>query len=116
MTSTGDPPSEPEPFHLRSVDSGDWWCVLTLTGELDLASGPLLREAVDDALRRGRRHVAIDASGVSFIDSSGLMALLKARRKATAAGGSLRLTASSVPVLRVLELTGLTDELLDRRR
>ena len=116
MTSTGAPPGEPEPFHLLSVDSGDWWCVLTLTGELDMASGPGLREAVDDALREVGVTSRSTPPGLSFIDSSGLMALLKARQQATAAGGSLRLTATSVPVTRVLELTGLADELLDRRR
>ena len=116
MTSGEAPPSEAEPFHVRGADSGDWWCLMTLTGELDPASGPRLHEAVDEALRRGRRHIAVDASALSFIDSSGLVALLTARDRTNAAGGSFRLTAASPAVTRLLEVCGLTDELMHRRR
>lgn len=116
MTGTQRPPGEPEPFVLVSTDSGEWWCRITLSGELDMATAPRVRQAVDEALHRGRRQVAIDASRVSFVDSSGLVALIAARRDVTAAGGTLRLTAVSATVNRVLELAGLADELLGRRR
>lgn len=115
MTSTGPSPGEPELCRVQSVDSGDWWCRITLSGELDLAGAPRVRQAVDDALGRDRRHIAVDAAGLSFIDSTGLVALLNAREEVTAAGGSLRLTAASPAVTRVLEMAGL-DDLLEQRR
>jgi|SoiMethySBSTD1v2_1073268.scaffolds.fasta_scaffold11973_1 anti-sigma B factor antagonist len=116
MTEAGSFPEQPEPFAVTSVDSGDWWCQISLAGELDIATGPQLRQAVADALGRGRRHVAIDAGRLSFIDSGGLVALLTARNEVTAAGGSLRLTDTSAQVTRVLEMAGLADELCDHRR
>ena len=116
MTSTGAAPGEPELFDLQTVDSGDWWCLITLTGELDLAGAPRFRQAVDDAVGRNRRHLAIDATGLTFIDSSGLVALLAARDEVTSGGGSLRLTGASTAVTRVLRMAGLIDELLDHRR
>ena len=116
MTVTGPFPEQPEPFTVTSVDSGDWWCRIALVGELDIATGPQLRQAVADALGRGRRHVAIDAGRVSFIDSGGLVALLTARNEVTAAEGTLRLTDTSAQVARVLEMAGLADELCDHRR
>ena len=52
---------------------------------------------------------------VTFIDSTGLSAILRGRRDAVAAGGSLRLTDASRTVLLVLDITNLTDELIERR-
>lgn len=116
MTSTDAAPGEHELFDVRSLDSGDWWCLITLTGELDLAGVPRFRAVVDDAVARNRHHLAIDATGLSFIDSSGLVALLTARDEVTSDGGSLRLTGASTAVTRVLRMAGLIDELLDHRR
>lgn len=115
MTSRGTPPGVPGSFDVHSVDSGEWWCRVTLSGELDMATGPQFRAVVDAALSRDRRHIAVDASGLTFIDSSGLVALLSAREQAMALEGSLRLTAASPAVLRVLDMAGVADELLDQR-
>ena len=115
MTSRGASPGVPGSFDVHSVDSGEWWCRVTLSGELDMATVPRFRAVVDDALARDRRHIAVDASGLTFIDSSGIVALLSARERAMAVEGSLRLTAASTAVLRVLEMAGIADELLDQR-
>src|SRR5690242_50489 len=45
--------------------------VLTLAGELDLATAPALQERLDHAMR-GKSAVVIDLSRLRFIDSSGL--------------------------------------------
>jgi anti-anti-sigma factor len=84
--------------------AGDGTASLALEGELDLASAPTFEMAVSEALS-GAVAVEIDAGGVSFMDSSGLRALLSARRNADAAGRNLRLVRASDAVSRVLEVT-----------
>ena len=59
--------------------------------ELDLASGGEVREQVQRAVAGGSRSVVIDLSGVRFCDSSGVGALIAARRLMRSCGGELRL-------------------------
>jgi anti-sigma B factor antagonist len=80
--------------------------VLTLGGELDLATVPLLQEQLDPAVR-GRGAVVVDLSGLRFIDSSGLQMLAQAELKLRASGGQLVLVRGSRAVCRVFELAGL---------
>ena len=82
------------------------WHVLTVTGELDLASSPLLTQrlqAVPDSAA-----VALDLSEVTFIDSSGLGAIVSANGRLTDRGGRLAVIAPERgPVDRLVALTGL---------
>jgi anti-sigma B factor antagonist len=100
------------PLVLHSEDIGGSWCRLTLRGELDLDSAPRLRRAVEDAVGRGRNRFSIDAAAVTFIDSSGLMVLLNARSELADGGGTLHITDPSGPVMRILEIAMLADELI----
>jgi|SRR5918997_162345 anti-sigma B factor antagonist len=102
---------QPLVVHIR--DAGDRGCHLTLRGEFDLHTAPLLRQALDDAVGRGRDQVVIDAAGVRFLDSSALMVLLAARDAVVAGGGRLHVAEASTSVRRVLEMVALTDLLLD---
>jgi len=47
---------------------------------LDIASGPKLDAAVEEALGEGAREVVIDLGGATFVDSAGLGALIRAVR------------------------------------
>jgi anti-sigma B factor antagonist len=109
MTTEEAEPGQPQPFNVESADFGERWCQLTVRGDVDVDTAPRLENAVEDALRRGRRHVAVDMSSVSFMDSTALRALLRAREDARADGGSLRVTRASRAVVLLLELTDLTD-------
>ena len=102
-----------QPLALHTSDSGEWRCHVTVSGELDLNSAPVLREVLEDAVGRGRNRVSIDAAGVTFIDSSALMVLLTARNDLIAGGGTLHLTDASPPVTRILEIAMLTDLVID---
>lgn len=113
MTNGEAEPGAPRPFRVDSADSGQW-CHLTVHGDVDVATAHLLGEAVREALDRGRRHIAIDMRAVTFMDSTGLSAILTEREGAVAAGGSLRVTDTSSAVLLVLDATNLTTVLLDR--
>ena len=79
---------------------------VTLRGELDLDRAGALAEELSALTNQGATAVELDASGLNFIDSSGLRALLSAREQLDSAGASFRLTAVSPAVERVLEMTG----------
>ncbi|MCU1398825.1 MAG: anti-sigma factor antagonist [Acidimicrobiales bacterium] len=82
--------------------------VVVAEGDIDLAGGPLLDTAI---LRVENAHpVVIDLAAVEFIDSSGLRSLLAASRRAEARGTSVVLRHPSVGVLRLLSITGTTEQ------
>ena len=63
-----------------AVERQDGVTRLDVAGELDLATAPALREAVAGLLAAGEAlTLVLELSGVSFLDSSGLGALLQAR-------------------------------------
>jgi len=81
--------------------------IAELTGELDIASAPALREQLLSLLGPGSSRLVIDLSEVSFCDASGLAVLVNTGRRARLLGGFLRLAAVSPQVARVLNITGL---------
>ncbi|CAL9447304.1 hypothetical protein SUDANB37_02383 [Streptomyces sp. enrichment culture] len=67
------------------------WTVLSVSGELDLVSSPVVRRLVHDAVADGRHDVVLDLSGVRFCDSSGVGVLIASRRLLYSCRGRLRL-------------------------
>ena len=65
--------------------------VVTARGEVDYATSPLLRDPINDLVVDGRIHLVLDFSEVSFLDSTGLGALIGARRRVHTFKGSLAL-------------------------
>ncbi|MFC6087661.1 STAS domain-containing protein [Saccharothrix lopnurensis] len=102
-------PVEPPPFDLdvRVGRAGDAH-VVALSGELDVDSAPPVHAAVDDALRAGPPLLVLDLSEVVFFGSPGLSLLLGAHERALGAGGAVAVVADRRPVLRPLEVTGVT--------
>lgn len=88
--------------------------IFTLDGELDVASSPMLREELSRAIEGGCRRIVIDMSSVSYMDSSGLSALVVAH-KALGSRGSLALVGSRPTIERVLRFTQF-DKVLDLYR
>ncbi|MFD7136739.1 STAS domain-containing protein [Streptomyces sp. NPDC059894] len=84
----------------------DTRALITLAGEIDLATAPLVRAAVAACLRDGIRSVDVDLTGVTFCDASGLNAFLLASRLATEAGTTLRLHHPPPAMTRILDITG----------
>jgi anti-sigma B factor antagonist len=101
---------EPTPAGLRldRVTTTDGVHVI-VHGEVDMATAFRLREELVDAGSSKPPHVTIDAAGVSFIDSSGLSALVEAR-DVLAPATNLRLTGLNGHVRRLLQISGLIDE------
>jgi anti-sigma B factor antagonist len=81
--------------------------VLRLTGELDVATAPRLREEIDSLTERCVWTVSVDMSSLSFIDSSGMAALVAALKRLRAGGGELTLHSPNLSAMKVLAITGL---------
>jgi len=86
----------------------DTHTLVTVSGEVDLDTCGRLWDALRPCLRPGARTV-LDGSGITFIDCCGLRILELARLRADAGGGRLVLAAPSEPMLRLMELAGVTD-------
>jgi anti-sigma B factor antagonist len=83
--------------------------VLSLSGELDLVSGPRLEEALRVLDDPDTEVLVLDLRGLDFMDSTGLHILVKAQRKAEESGRRLALVRGREQVQRLLHLTGMTD-------
>lgn len=79
--------------------------LLVFRGELDMAAAAAMRARAESVTTSG---LVIDLRDVTFIDSSALRELLKAREDAVAAGRRIVLSGVPVSVRRLLELTGTT--------
>ena len=82
--------------------------LVRVEGELDVHMAGEFRQRVDAALEAdGVRHVLLSLKGVTFIDSSGLGAILGRYKKVSAIGGRMLAANVRPQVARVFELSGL---------
>jgi len=92
--------------HRRQVDG---WTVVGLDGQLDVATAPQLRQALQEAHHGGATRLVVDLAGVVFLDSMGLGVLVGASRRSRAAGGELVLAAAGERIRHVLELSRVAE-------
>jgi len=81
--------------------------VLGVTGEIDIYTAPLFKQAVVNLVSEGNQDVIIDLSGVTFMDSSGFGTLLGATKRLRPSGGGLHLAAPNSTIQRMLRLPRL---------
>jgi anti-anti-sigma factor len=81
--------------------------IVRLRGTLDFASAPALRERLTGLLHPGTRLLVLDLSRVPSCDPAGLAVLVGTQRRARQLGIDMRLAAPSLPVAKLLRLTGL---------
>lgn len=82
---------------------------ITLEGEFDLGGTEQFWPYASEALDSRPRSIVVDAAGLTFIDSAGIMAIWRARDAARTAGVTFRVSNATPPVRRVVELLGLED-------
>lgn len=104
----------PRDAYLLDVESieGDGVMVITVRGEADLHTAPILRDALSDAIASRAQAIVVDMSGVTFIDSMMLGVLLGATRATRPRGIDLRIVVTDPHVRPMFELT-LLDRVLD---
>jgi anti-sigma B factor antagonist len=88
-------------------ETGTDTAVLECTGRLNMVSAPAFRETVAAVVDGGHHRVVVELSGVEFMDSSGLGALVGCLKTARQAGGDLRIAAPSEQVTMVLTLSNI---------
>jgi anti-anti-sigma factor len=80
--------------------------VAVLSGDLDIASAPALREQLLGLLSPAASRLIIDLSAAGYVDASGVAVLVGSARRAGLLGGWLRLASPAPEVTRVLLVTG----------
>jgi anti-sigma B factor antagonist len=104
------PLKRPSQLELQDVVSGDEH-TLALTGELDIASCPLLVATVLQICSEGAEALVMDLSRVTFMGSTGLRALLSAKGLCAKHGCEFLLIPGPAQVQHLFELTGVLDRL-----
>jgi anti-anti-sigma factor len=101
----------PDEFSIAQSDR-EGQALLTLRGELDLATAPELEQLVNERLDAGQ-DVVVDLRGLEFMDSSGIRVLVAAH--ARAARNDTRLfvvrPADATAVAKIIDVSGLDGEL-----
>ena len=83
--------------------------VVSVRGEVDLATGPEFGRALDAVPEDGVESVIVDLTDCSFMDSTGLHLLTRTQRRFDSAGGRVAVVSANRSVLRVFGLTGLDE-------
>jgi len=81
--------------------------IVEVRGELDCASAPQMEEVLDQLIAEGARNVVVDLAEATFVDTTGLGALLAGLRRMREHEGVLSLASPRPSARRVLELSGL---------
>jgi anti-sigma B factor antagonist len=81
--------------------------VVAPQGDVDMAVADDMRTRLVGLVDRGRARLVLDLSGVMYIDSAGLGALVAAMKHARAAGGDIKVCGLAGDVRQVLEMTRL---------
>ena len=92
-----------------STSSEDGVVTVTVVGEVDTFTAPVLRSTLDSQLEQQPSELVIDLSGVQFLGSAGLAVLVETQKSARSREVGLRLIATTRAVTRPLEVTGLID-------
>lgn len=101
-----------EPEHLRvDVERAAERAVVRLSGELDLASAPLLERELERAGLEDVPTLVFDLDGLEFLDSTGLQVLLSTHRRVTERGQQFAITRGSPQVQRLLDITRVAERL-----
>jgi anti-sigma B factor antagonist len=82
---------------------------VAVRGEIDMATAPSLRDALDAAIRESSGPLVVDLRAVGFLDSSGVGAFLRARALLGRDDRALVLVCPAGPVRRTFEVAGVAD-------
>jgi anti-sigma B factor antagonist len=97
----------PLQLELSCVTDGDGNQIVSVTGELDIATAEQAYAYISDVIDAWPTPVSVDLSGLTFCDASGLGALARTARHARQAGRQLKLTKARPSLLKIMRITGL---------
>jgi anti-sigma B factor antagonist len=94
--------------------TSDWdgdQLVITVTGELDVSTAPILQREIDRAAEEPPETLRLDLSALRFMDSTGLQLVLSTDSKTRAKGRKLELVRGPQTVQRLFQVAGLEERL-----
>ena len=83
--------------------------VIAVSGEIDVATAPQLRECLHRVIAEGDATVVLDLLGVTFLDSTALGVLVGALKRCRELGGELHVVVADPRIMKIFEITGLTN-------
>ncbi len=92
-----------------SVETDDRCSIVSVTGEVDVATAPDLRDRLQEVIADKPQMLVVDLLEVSFIDSTALGVLIDAWKQSESIGAAMRIVVSEPRILKVFTITGLTD-------
>jgi anti-sigma B factor antagonist len=95
-------------FDIQVIERDDC-AVLAVTGELDVATAPQLRQEAVRLSAAGTNNLVVDLSGVEFLDSTGLGVIVGVVKRVRTPGGELAVAGAEDHVLKVFEITRISD-------
>jgi anti-anti-sigma factor len=95
----------PAPFEIHSEVTSDG-ARASVSGELDLATVPTLRAAIEALLEQGASQILLELSALTFVDSSGLSLLVELSNRSLREDWVLQLTRPAGRVFSVFTITG----------
>jgi anti-sigma B factor antagonist len=81
--------------------------VVSLAGELGMTASADATAYLTAKIEEGRSNLLIDVSGLTYLSSAGLSAILGAMRDARSAGGDVRLAGAEGDIRRVVDMAGI---------
>jgi anti-sigma B factor antagonist len=93
------------------VSERDGATVLAVTGEVDVATAPQLRQEAVRLAGSGGSRLVIDLSGVDFLDSTGLGVIVGVLKRVRTHGGELAIAGAENHVRKVFDITRISDVL-----
>ena len=81
--------------------------VVAVAGEIDLFTAPEFKQRVTAPIAAGIRHVVVDLTETTFVDSSSLGVLIGAHRRLRGRGGRLVIVCTDEAILKTFRITGL---------
>ena len=99
--------SEPLQLELSCQIDGDGNQIVSVAGELDIATAEQAYIFISDVIDAWPGPVSVDLSGLTFCDASGLGVLARVARHARQAGRQLKLIAARPSLLKIMRITGL---------
>ena len=94
-------------FQISDTAIDDETHVIELGGEVDLYTAPEFKERMVQVIEDGKKHVVVDLSKATFIDSTTLGVLVGGVKRLRPTGGSLALVCTDENITKIFEITGL---------
>jgi anti-sigma B factor antagonist len=94
-------------FDIKTEQASNDTYVVALTGEIDLYTAPEFKQQLLDVIGQGAKHVVVDLTDTTFIDSTTLGVLVGGVKRLRPNGGQLSIVCSDRNITKIFEITGL---------